>query len=186
MRRLVLQTGVSIDGFVAGLDGSHNWGYDEEDEATKAWKLESVRGAGAHLMGRVTYEEMAAFWPTSKSDYAAAMNEIPKVVFSKTLETADWPESRIASGDLAEEIAALKREPGNDLIAHGGANFASALSRERLVDEYRLVIHPAALGAGLPLFAGLAEPLHLELVEAHAYPTGAAIHVYRPRSETGF
>jgi dihydrofolate reductase len=109
------------------------------------------------------------------------MNEIPKVVFSKTLQTADWGESRIARGELGEEIAALKREPGNDLMAHGGATFAPALSRAGLVDEYRLVIQPAALGAGLRLFGELRAPLFLELVEAHTYPTGAAIHVYRPR-----
>src|SRR4051794_9931043 len=99
MRRLILQTGISIDGFVAAADGAHPWGY-REDEAAKRWKLDLVWRAGAHLMGRVTYEEMAAVWPTSSSDYAAPMNEIPKVVFSKTLETADWPESRIARGDL--------------------------------------------------------------------------------------
>ncbi len=111
------------------------------------------------------------------------MNEIPKVVFSKTLQTADWPESRIASGDLVEEITALKREPGNDLIADGGATFARALSRKRLIDEYRLMIQPVALGAGLPLFDGLRRPLHLELVEANTYPAGVAIHVYRPRQQ---
>jgi dihydrofolate reductase len=132
-------------------------------------------------MGRVTYQEMIAVWPTSSSDYAAPMNEIPKVVFSKTLETAEWPESRIASGDLAEEVAQLEREPGNDLLAHGGAAFAQALSRERLVDEYRLVIHPAALGNGLPLFDDLPEPLHLDLIEAHRYAAGAVVHVCRPR-----
>jgi dihydrofolate reductase len=74
-------------------------------------------------MGRVTYEEMASFWPTSTSDYARPMNEIPKVVFSKTLQHADWPETRIARGELGEEIERLKREPGNDLIAYGGATF---------------------------------------------------------------
>src|SRR2546421_2546466 len=122
MRRLVLQTGVSIDGYVAALDGSHPWGdYEREDDALKQWKLDWVRRAGAHLMGRVTYEEMAAFWPTSTSDYAPPMNDIPKVVFSKTLETAEWADSRIASGDLAEEIAQIKSEPGEDVIAHGGA-----------------------------------------------------------------
>jgi dihydrofolate reductase len=173
--------GVSIDGYVAALDGSHPWGYATEDEATKRWKLDSVYGAGAHLMGRVTYEDMAAFWPTSKSEYARPMNEIPKVVFSKTLQHAVWPETRIARGDLSEEIERLKHEPGNDLIAYGGAAFAQALSRLGLVDEYRLVIHPAALGAGLPLFKDLADPLHLELVEATTHATGVAIHVYRPR-----
>ena len=109
------------------------------------------------------------------------MNEIPKVVFSRTLEHADWPETRIASGDLAEEIGQLKRERGNDLIAYGGARFDQALSRLGLVDEYRLMVQPAALGAGLPLFKDLPAPLQLELVEATTYPNGLAIHVYRPR-----
>jgi dihydrofolate reductase len=182
MRRLILQTGVSIDGYVAALDGSHPWGIeDREDEVIKRWILDSVWAAGAHLMGRVAYEEMASFWPTSTSDYARPMNEIPKVVFSKTLQHADWPETRIARGDLAEEIARLKSEPGNDLIAYGGASLDQSLSRLGLVDEYRLMVQPAAIGAGLPLFKDLAAPLHLELVEATAYSTGVAIHVYRPR-----
>jgi dihydrofolate reductase len=182
MRRLILQTGISIDGYVAALDKSHPWGVEREDEGIKRWVLDSVWAAGAHLMGRVTYEEMAAFWPTSTSEYARPMNEIPKVVFSKTLQHADWPETRIAHGDLAEEIGRLKREPGDDLIAYGGATFDQALSRLGLVDEYRLMVQPAALGAGLPLFKDLPAPLHLELVEATTYGTGVAIHIYRPRS----
>src|SRR3989442_9428442 len=125
---------------------------------------------------------MAGTSPTSASEYARPMNEIPKVVFSKTLQHADWPETRIASGDLRDEIGRLKREPGNDLIAYGGATFDQALSRLGLVDEDRLMIQPAALGAGLPLFKDLAAPVHLELVEATTYATGLAIHVYRPRS----
>ena len=180
MRRLILQTSVSIDGYVAALDGSHPWSEgSEEDEAFKRWILDSVWAAGAHLMGRVTYEEMAAFWPTSTSEYARPMNEIPKVVFSKTLQHADWPETRIARGDLSEEIGRLKREPGNDLIAYGGATFDQALSRLGLVDEYRLMVQPAALGAGLPLFKDLPAPLHLELVEATTYASGVAIHGLR-------
>jgi dihydrofolate reductase len=182
MRRLILQTGVSIDGYVSALDRSHPWGYANPDADTKRWILDSVWRAGAHLMGRVTYEEMAATWPTSKNEYARPMNEIPKVVFSKTLQRAEWPETRIARGDLREEIGRLKGEPGNDLIAYGGATFDQSLSRLGLVDEYRLMIQPAALGAGLPLFKDLAAPLHLELIEATTYATGVAIHVYRPRS----
>ena len=130
-------------------------------------------------MGRNTYEEMAGFWPVSDDEYAAPMKDIPKVVFSKTLTTADWPQSTIVSGDLAEEISALKREPGKDLIAWGGAAFAQSLSRLRLVDEYRLVVQPAALGEGLPLFAGLTAPLVLNLIEARPYADGAVLHVYR-------
>jgi dihydrofolate reductase len=96
---------------VAVPDGAHPWGY-QEDEATKRWKLESSWRAGAQLMGSVTYEQIAAVWPTSGSGYAAPMNEIPKVVFSKSLQAADWSDSRVARGDLPDEIARLKREPG--------------------------------------------------------------------------
>jgi dihydrofolate reductase len=181
MRRLILQTGISIDGYVAALDRSHPWDDGGGDEAVKRWILDSVRAAGAHLMGRVTYEEMAAVWPTSQSEFARPMNEIPKVVFSKTLPRGDWAETRVARGDLAEEIGRLKREPGNDLIAYGGATLDQALSRLGLVDEYRLMVQPAALGAGLPLFKDLPAPLQLELVEATTYPTGLTIHIYRPR-----
>jgi dihydrofolate reductase len=184
MRRLILQTSVSIDGYVAALDRSHPWAEGGNgDDRIKHWILDSVWGAGAHLMGRVTYEEMSTAWPGSTSDFAAPMNEIPKVVFSKTLAHADWAGTRIARGELADEIALLKSEPGKDLIAYGGARFDQSLSRLELVDEYRLMVQPAALGEGqgLPLFAGLPAPLHLDLIEATTYTTGMAIHVYRPR-----
>ena len=182
MRRLILQTGISIDGYVAALDGSHPWDDGGGSEAVKRWILDSVWDAGAHLMGRVTYEEMSSVWPTSDSEFAAPMNEIPKVVFSKTLQHADWAETRIASGDLGEEIARLKQEPGKDLIAYGGASFDQALSRLGLVDEYRLMIQPTALGDGLALFRDLPAPLHLDLIEATTYPSGLTINIYRPRS----
>jgi dihydrofolate reductase len=105
-------------------------------------------------------------------------------VFSRTLERADWADSRIARGDLTQEIATLKREPGKDMLAWGGAAFAQSLSRLGLVDEYRLILQPVALGQGLPLFKELTAPLQLELVDAQTYPTGAALHVYRPASTT--
>jgi dihydrofolate reductase len=119
-----------------------------EDPALKARKLDWLGEAGLHLMGRATYEEMAAFWPTSDDEYAKPMNDIPKIVFSKTLTKADWPQSTIADGDVADEVSSLKREPGKDMIAWGGAAFAQSLSRLRLIDEYRLVLQPVALGDG--------------------------------------
>jgi dihydrofolate reductase len=109
------------------------------------------------------------------------MNEIPKVVFSKTLTTADWAESRIASGDLAEDIDSLKREPGGAILAHGGATFVDSLIREGLIDEYRLVIHPVVIGNGTGLFSALGAPLLLEPLEARTFPNGTAVHVYRPK-----
>jgi dihydrofolate reductase len=182
VRRLVLQMGVSLDGLVArpGKFGAGGWGLPPEDPALKARKLGWLCNADLHLMGRATYEEMAGFWPYSDDEYAKPMNDIPKVVFSKTLTKADWPQSTIAGGNLADEIGALKRGPGKDLIAWGGATFAQSLTRLRLVDEYRLVLQPVALGDGLPLFAGLTAPFVLNLIEAQAYGDGAVLHVYRP------
>jgi dihydrofolate reductase len=140
----------------------------------------SVTGPGrTHIMGRVTYEQMAGHWPyNGPAEYADAMNNIPKVVFSKTLTKADWKESRIARGDLSEEIARLRNEPGKDIMAHGGASFVQALSRLGLIDEYRLVIRPDALGSGMPLFKDLHEPLRLRLVDSRAFTDGTAIMVY--------
>lgn len=185
MRQVILQMSVTLDGYVAGPDGDGDWGLPPEHPDVRAWKIASLRRAGTHIMGRVTYEQMAGYWPTATGDYAAFMNDLPKVVFSKTLPTAGWETSRIARGDLAEEIAALKSEPGGEIFAHGGAAFVQALSRFGLIDEYRLVIHPVALGNGLPLFKDLAKPLRLDLAEAKDFPGGTVIHVYRPIGATG-
>jgi dihydrofolate reductase len=184
MRKLALMMGISLDGLVARPSpyGAGGWGVPPEDAALKARKLAWLAEAGTHLMGRVTYQEMSGFWPTSDDEYAAPMNELPKVVFSKTLTEAEatWPGSTIASGELAVEVAALKQAPGKDLIAWGGAAFAHSLVRADLIDEYRLVHQPVALGDGHPLFAGLPEPLVLDLVDARAYGDGSVLHVYRP------
>jgi dihydrofolate reductase len=182
MRQLVLSMGVSLDGLVArpGRFGAGGWGLPPDDPALKERKLGWMNDVGLHLMGRNTYEEMAEFWPVSADAYAGPMNEIPKVVFSRTLERAEWADSRIASGDLADEIATLKRDPGKDMLAWGGAAFAQSLSRLGLVDEYRLILQPVALGDGLPLFKDLTTPLRLELIDSETYRTGAALHVYRP------
>jgi dihydrofolate reductase len=109
-----------------------------------------------------------------------------RTVFSKTLPAAGWAGTRIARGDLAAEIAALRSESGGEVImAHGGAAFVQALSRLGLIDEYRLVILPVALGNGLPLFKDLAKPLRVDLTEARRFPDGTVIHVYQPVNTTG-
>jgi dihydrofolate reductase len=173
--------GVTLDGYVAGAGGEGDWGLPPEHPDVRAWKVASLHQVGTHIMGRVTYEQMAAYWPNSTGDYADFMNSLPKVVFSRTLPAAGWPGSRIARGDLAEEIGALKNDSGGEIImAHGGAAFVQALSRLRLIDEYRLVVLPVALGNGLPLFKDLAKPLRVDLAEAKSFPDGTVIHVYRP------
>ena len=186
MRRVVLQMGVTLDGYVAGPGGEGDWGLPAEHPGVRAWKVASLRQVGTHIMGRVTYEQMAAHWPGAAGDYADFMNKFPKVVFSRTLPAAEWPSSRIARGDLAGEIAALKSESGSDIImAHGGAAFVQALSRLGLIDEYRLVILPVALGDGLLLFKDLAKPLRVDLTEAKGFPDGTVIHVYQPITTMG-
>ena len=112
MTRVVLQMGVTLDGYVAGPGGEGDWGLPAEDPDVRAWKVASLSKVGTHIMGRVTYEQMAAHWPTATGEYAEFMNTLPKVVFSKTLPAAGWAGSRIARGDIAEEIAALKSESG--------------------------------------------------------------------------
>jgi dihydrofolate reductase len=173
--------GMSLDGYVAS-DREHPGVAVPEDAELIRWKVNRVAKAGAHLMGRATYLEMAAYWPHATGPYAAPMNDIPKIVFSRTLRQASWPTSRIARGDLAAEIAAIKDEPGPDVIAHGGASFAAALAAHGLIDEYCLVIQPVAVGRGQALFAELPAPLRLELIEARSFECGVVVHRYRPRN----
>lgn len=179
MRDLVLQMGISIDGYVSGGPEGDIGGGEREHPDVVARKLAWVSRAGAHAMGRVTYEQMAGFWPTATGAYAKPMNEIPKVVFSTTLSHADWPTTTIAGGDLAQEVARLKDQPGGEIIAYGGYTLAQALTRADLVDEYRLVTRPVALGSGEPMFKDLPVGHRLELIEAAPYPDGTLISVYR-------
>jgi dihydrofolate reductase len=175
MRPLILKMELSLDGFAGTTDGDVEWIFRTIDDELAAHEVELLGAAGLHAMGRVTYQDMAGHWPTSTEPYAAPMNDIPKVVFSRTLERADWGPVRIASGDLAEEVAALKAESGGPILAHGGAGFARALSSGGLVDEYRLHVHPEVLGAGLPIFA---DPAQLRLRGARTFAAGTVVLHY--------
>lgn len=184
--RIVLMMGISLDGIVAVPSGSGlrpvmegTAGLPAEDPELTRMKMAWLWETGTHIMGRTTYEEMAGYWPSSTADYAQPMNEIPKVVFSRTLEDEDagWPESRVARGELAEEIDRLRRETDKDVVAYGGAAFAQSLVRLGLVDEYRLVTHPVAVGEGARLFKELPAPIRLRQVETRPFES-ATVHVY--------
>jgi dihydrofolate reductase len=209
MRKLVLKMSVSIDGFVGGPNGEIDWIFRNPDDQATAWTVGVIAQAGLHIMGSRTFHDMAAYWPSSTEPFAAPMNEIPKVVFSRsgsakagapsttralvdaraqaaapsaaTAATESWTSARVATGDLAEEVARLKEEPGRDIVAHGGASFAQSLVRLGLVDEYRLLVHPVALGRGLPLFSGLGAPVDLALVEVEPFRGGHVALVYGKR-----
>lgn len=182
MRDVILYMSMSLDGFV-GSDREHPGMAIPESAELKQWKLDRISKAGAHLMGRVTYQEMSSYWPHSDNPYAAPMNDIPKVVFSKTLSDAEatWPDTRIARGRLATEIAAIKAGPGRDVIVWGGGRLAGALAAQDLIDEYRLLIQPLVLGSGQALFDQLPQSRHLHLLEAMSFPCGTVLHAYRPQ-----
>jgi dihydrofolate reductase len=181
MRKLILGFYVSIDGKSAdGDNGIRDVMMGIDDPEQEEYFVDQLWEAGAFLMGRNTYEAMAGFWPTSDHPSAKAMNEIPKVVFSRTIETADWPETRIARGDTAQEIAALKAEPGKDLVAAGGTQFQQSLIKLGLVDEYRLWVLPAITGKGAPLVPELDEARTLRLVASKVFPSGVLELRYAP------
>jgi dihydrofolate reductase len=176
MASLVLKMSVSLDGYVAPRDGSSGWIAAGGSDDALSWNVETVSSAGAHLMGATTYAGMAAHWPGDSGPLARPMNEIPKVVFSDSLTSAGWGETAIASGDLAEAITRLKQErSGGYLLAHGGARFARSLVETGLIDEYRLLIHPAILGAGERIFP---VPLTIEPVSTTVFSGGAVAHVF--------
>lgn len=174
---------VSLDGFMEGPNHELDW--QLVDDALHAHFNDELRGMGAFLEGRVTHELMAGFWPTADDDpantpapvveFAAIWREMPKLVFSRTLESAGW-NSTIVREVVPEEIERLKAEPGGDL-ALGGADLAAAFLRQGLVDELRLYVHPVAIGAGKPLFPpGLRA--EFELVETRSFANGVVLLRY--------
>ena len=187
MRRLILKMSISLDGFVAGPNGEADWMFRSRDEGGHRWVEDTLWQAGLHLMGSRTFVAMAGYWPTASDSLAAPMNEIPKAVFTRqpSLDTASlanpgWAQAEVVNGDLATEIGRLKQQPGKDILAHGGADFAQSLAAAGLIDEYRLLVHPVALGKGLSLFGKLAKPLDLELRATTLFRSGGAALVYRP------
>ena len=160
-RQLILHMSMSLDGFVARTDGVIDWlsnpsagGVDHGDRRHRA-NVEMLGQVGAIVIGRGAYEDMVQGWPGSDDPMAVLMNTLPKVVFSQSLSEVTWSNARLSRAPLEDVVPALKREPGKDLIVFGGARIAHSLIRHRLIDEYRLTVHPVALGAGLSLMHGL-------------------------------
>ncbi|MGH2905769.1 MAG: dihydrofolate reductase family protein [Solirubrobacterales bacterium] len=180
MASLILKMSISLDGYVAPPDGSGDWKVAGRSEEGIKWTAESIGNAAAHLMGAGAYAELSSYWPTASGPLAKPMNEIPKVVFSNSLTSADWDETTIATGDLAEAVTRLKQErPEGYLLAHGGARFARSLVETGLIDEYRLAIHPVILGAGQQLFTA---PLSVETISTTVFSGGTVAHVFAASS----
>lgn len=187
MRKIVLMMSVSIDGFFEGPNGELDW-HLVDDELHQHFN-ELLGAMGAFLDGRVTYELMADFWPTADTDpaspapmieFARIWRDMPKIVYSRTLERADWNTTVVHDVDV-DEVRALKAERGGDL-ALGGADLATTFMHHDLIDEYRLYVHPVVLGRGRPLFRPSDLKIDLELADTRRFGNGVVLlHYQRPR-----
>jgi dihydrofolate reductase len=183
MRRIIVALSVSLDGYFEGPGGDLSW-HRVDDELHRHFNDE-LRGMSAFLDGRRNYELMASFWPTADQDpastapvreFAAIWRDMPKLVYSRTLERVDW-NSTLVREVVPEEVRALKEQPGGDM-ALGGAELAAAFARHCLVDEWRLYVNPVVLGAGRPLFPA-GSRLDLDLVTERRFGNGVVQLSYR-------
>lgn len=183
MRKVILMMRASLDGYVCTPDNGLGWMFSRTSPDVVEASLAFLRTVDTNLMGRVNYQEQASYWPKETGEIADLVNNLTHIVFSKTLDHLEWQNSRLATGTPAEEIARLKQEPGKDIFVPGGASFAQEMTRADLIDEYRIVVIPVALGAGKPIFKDLPAPLDLKLTNTHAFTSGVVELTYeRPNS----
>jgi dihydrofolate reductase len=179
MRKIVAGLHMSLDGVVESPDQwvfPYNYANDEMNQAIGS----AMATADAMLLGRVTYQEFAAHWPNQTGDIADYMNGTPKLVVSNTLDTLQWQNSTLISGDVVGELAKRKQGPGRDLSLVGSATLAQSLLREGLLDELRLLVCPIVVGRGKRLFEDGGAPVPLKLVDAQTFSTGVQWVTYHP------
>ncbi len=190
MGRIVVTEFVSLDGVMEDPGGSENfthggWSFefDRGDEGNK-FKLDETLSSDALLLGRVTYEGFAEAWPSREGEFAEKFNEMPKYVVSSTLEKPEWNNSTVLKGDVAEEVAKVRREHERDIVVHGSARLVQTLVDRDLVDELRLMVFPVVLGSGKRLFGETSDKKALRLVDSKMVGDGVAILIYqRPSGE---
>jgi dihydrofolate reductase len=184
MRRLIMWNMVTLDGL---FEGPKSWDIDWHEyvwgEELEQLSIEQLKSADMLLFGRVTYQGMASHWPSATGEVADFMNSISKVVFSRTLDNADWSNTRLVKANAQDEVAKLKQKPGKDLLIFGSADLSSSLMRNGLIDEYRLGMTPVVLGGGNPLFKPSPERLRMNLLEARPLKSGCVILRYEPLRE---
>jgi dihydrofolate reductase len=192
MGKLILFMVASLDGFVGGPNGELDWETRDADVGAELVP-EFQRTVKTIVIGRVLYQGFQKAWPAMAADpnspkelvdFAHWLEDTPKVVFSTTLSTLGWGNSRLVSpkgdADVAREILQLKASEPGDLLVFGGARFAQTLARLGLVDEYRIKLQPIALGSGLPLFRDLPGRAKLKLLRSKAFPSGVVGLYYEP------
>src|SRR3989304_2541406 len=185
MRKLFAFNMVSLDGFFEGPNRDINW-HNVDDEFNQ-FAIEQTSTVDTILFGRVTYELMAGYWPTPAATtddpvIADLMNRLPKIVFSRTLQKAEWNNTRLIKDHIAEEITILKQQPGKDLALFGSANLLSTLIQMGLIDEHRIIVNPIVLGSGTPLYQGLKEKLNLKLLKTKTFRNANVLLYYQQRT----
>jgi dihydrofolate reductase len=184
MRKIILMMSVSLDGFMEGPDRQLDW-HLVDDELHSHFN-EQLSAMGAFLDGRVTYELMAGYWPTADTDpsitgpvaeFARIWRDMPKIVYSTTLERADW-NTTIIRDVVAEQVMELKAQPGGDLVL-GGADVAATFMAHDLIDEYWLYVHPVVIGGGKPLFQESATRISLCLTQTRTFGNGVVLLRYQ-------
>jgi dihydrofolate reductase len=170
---------LTLDGY---FEGPKPWEIDWHEyvwgEELERFSLDQAKEVGTLLFGRKTHQGMADYWATATGETAKFMNSIPKVVFSNTLETAGWSNTRLVKGRAEEEVVRLKQEPGKDLFIFGSANLVDSLTRQGLIDEYRIGLNPLVLGSGTPMFKPSGERMRLKLLEARPMLSGVVLLRY--------
>jgi dihydrofolate reductase len=186
MRKLLVFNQVSLDGYFADTNGDIScFKNSRKDAEFQAFVEGNAMGGGVLLFGRITYELMASYWPTpcaAQIDPVVAerMNNLPKVVFSKALDKADWSNTKLVKGDLAAEVRRMKGEPGEDMAILGSGRVVAQLAQEGLVDEFQIVVYPVVLGKGRTMFEGITKRLTLRLTKSRTFGNGNVFLCYVP------
>jgi len=190
MRKIILSMWITLDGFIAGPNDEMEWVTEIYDEAMGKYESDLVNSADTLLLGRGTYQSFAGYWPhvlnnpdapKDEVEYAQRANIMQKVVFSKTLERAEWNNSTLVREIIPAEIEHMKQQPGNDIVIYGSARIVRALTNLGLIDEYQLLVHPTILGNGKPFFQDSKH--NLKLITTRTHPSGVVALFYQPIKE---
>ena len=180
MARLIMWNLMTLDGFVEGPNRDIDWHLDVWGEELEKLSIEQLKAAGGLMFGRVTYELMAGHWPSQKGEISDFMNGLPKYVFSRTLKTSAWNNTRMfGDADVPGTVARLKQESAKDIFLFGSADLAASLIPHGLIDEFRIAVVPRLLGGGSPLFKP-SRRAKLKLIDSRPLSTGAVILRYQP------
>jgi dihydrofolate reductase len=181
MGKLIMWNLLTLDGYFEGAKSWElDWHNDVWGEELERLSLDQLHSADMLLFGRITYEGMAAYWRTAEGEVADLMNNLPKVVFSRTLKAADWANTTLVNDDAVPAVLKLKQQGAGNLFVFGSGNLSATFIREGLFDEYRLLIAPVILGNGNTLFGHGLSRQALKLLDVKQLASGGVIHRYVP------